>query len=150
MISEENASAKVLDAGRPLPPRKVSILEALDHFAAEDYFARLSLPNFDNSAMDGYAVLASDCEPSKRLRVTGEQPAGVDRRLRVSNGEAVRIFTGAPMPTGADAGVMQDDVTRGGDEITVNVDVEVGEFGTKRRSDLGEGQEIVGKGERIR
>ena len=150
MISEENARAKILEAVRPLPPRKVSILQALDHFAAEDYFARLSLPNFDNSAMDGYAVLASDCKPDRRLRVAGEQPAGLDRRLRVSNGEAVRIFTGAPMPAGADAVVMQEDVTRDGDEITVNVDVEVDEFVRKRGCDLGEGQKIFGKGERIR
>src|SRR5437016_496083 len=150
MISEAEARAKILEAVRTLPPRKMSILQALDHFAAEDYFARLPLPNFDNSAMDGYAVLASDCKPGKRLRVTGEQPAGVDRRLRVSNGEAIRIFTGAPMPQGADAIVMQEDVTRDGNEIVVNVDVDVNEFVRKRGCDLGEGQKILGKGERIR
>src|SRR5207237_10509211 len=132
------------------PARKVALLQALDHFAAEDYFARLPLPNFDNWAMDGYAVLASDCKPGKRLRVTGEQPAWVDRRLRVSNGEAIRIFTGAPMPQGADAIVMQEDVTRDGNEIVVNVDVDVNEFVRKRGCDLGEGQKILGKGERIR
>jgi molybdopterin molybdotransferase len=149
MISEKEARAKILEAVGPLPPRKVSILQALDHFAAEDYFARLPLPNFDNSAMDGYAVLASDCKPDRRLRVAGEQPAGLDRRLRVSNGEAIRIFTGAPMPAGADAVVMQEDVTRDGDEITVNVDVEVDEFVRKRGCDLGEGQKILGKGDPI-
>src|SRR5438309_4008194 len=150
MISEAEARAKILEAVRTLPPRKVSILQALDHFAAEDYFARLPLPNFDNSAMDGYAVLASDCKPGKRLRVTGEQPAGVDRKLRVSNCEAIRIFTGAPMPQGADAIVMQEDVTRDGNEIVVNVDVDVNEFVRKRGCDLGEGEKILGKGERIR
>jgi len=150
MISEAEARAKILPAVRTLPPRKVSILQALDYFAAEDYFARLPLPNFDNSAMDGYAVLASDCKPGKRLRVTGEQPAGVDRKLRVSNCEAIRIFTGAPMPQGADAIVMQEDVTRDGNEIVVNVDVDVNEFVRKRGCDLGEGQKILGKGERIR
>src|SRR5437899_5319986 len=150
MISEAEARAKILPAVRTLPPRKMSILEALDHFAAEDYFARLPLPNFDNSAMDGYAVLASDCKPDRRLRVAGEQAAGLDRRLRVSNGEAVRIFTGAPMPAGADAVVMQEDVTRDGDEIVINVDVDIEEFVRKRGCDLGEGQKIFGKGERIR
>ena len=92
MISEENARAKILEAVRPLPPRKVSILQALDHFAAEDYFARLPLPTFDNSAMDGYAVIARDCKPGKRLRVVGEQLAGIDRKLRVSNGETIQRF----------------------------------------------------------
>src|SRR5260370_12742352 len=149
MISEENARAKILEAVRPLPPRKVSILQALDHFAAEDYFARLPLPNFDNSAMDGYAVLANDCKPDRRLRVAGEQPAGLDRRLRVSNGEAVRIFTGAPMPVGADAVVMQEDVTRDGDEITVNVVVEVDSFVLNHGRHLRRRQHIFCKGLRI-
>jgi molybdopterin molybdotransferase len=150
MISEEEARAKILESIRPLPPRRLSILGALDCFAAEDYFARLPLPNFDNSAMDGYAVVASSCAPGKRLRVVGEQPAGLDRKLRASAGEAVRIFTGAPMPAGADAIVMQEDVVREGGEIVVNVDVDPGEFVRRRGCDLGEGQKILGQGERIR
>jgi len=149
MISETSARAKVLETIRPLPAKKLSILKALDHFAAEDYFARLPLPMFDNSAMDGYAVIASDSKPGKRLRVIGEQPAGVDRQLRVSNGNAIRIFTGAPMPKGADAIVMQEDVMRDGDEIVINADVDVDEFVRKRGCDLGEGQKILGKGDRI-
>jgi molybdopterin molybdotransferase len=149
MISENDARAKILEAVRPLPPRKMSISGALDRLAAEDYFARLPLPMFDNSAMDGYAVIASDCKKGARLRVISEQPAGVDRKLRVSNGKTVRIFTGAPMPAGADAVVMQEDVTREGDEIVIKVDVEVDEFVRKRGCDLGEGQKILGKGDRI-
>src|SRR5438477_836237 len=150
MISEAEARAKILEAVRTLPPRKMSILQALDHFAAEDHFARLPLPNFDNSAMDGYAVVASSCRKGERLLVTGEQPAGPDRQLRISPGEAVRIFTGAPMPAGADAVVMQEDVTRDRDEIAINTDVEAGEFIRRRGCDLAEGQRIVAKGERIR
>jgi len=149
MISEGDARGKILEAIRPLPPRKMSILQALDHFAAEDYFARLPLPMFDNSAMDGYAVIASDCKSGSRLRVIGEQPAGVDRELRVSNGNAIRIFTGAPMPKGANAIVMQENVTRDGDEIVLNTDVEVDEFVRKRGCDLGDGQKILGKGDRV-
>jgi len=149
MISESEARAKILDAVQPLPARKMPIQSALDRFAAEDYFARFSLPLFDNSAMDGYAVIASDCKIGKRLRVVGEQPAGVNRKLRVSNGTTVRIFTGAPMPAGADAVVMQEDVTREGDKIVVNADVDVDEFVRKRGCDLGERQKILSKGERI-
>ena len=125
-------------------------MEALDCFAGENYVARLPLPNFDNSAMDGYAVIASDCRSGARLRVVGEQPAGVDRQLRVASSQAVRIFTGAPMPAGADAVVMQEDVTREGDEIVVNEDVDPGEFIRRRGCDIGEGQKILEKGERIR
>ena len=100
--------------------------------------------------MDGYAVVASSCKKGGRLRVIGEQPAGPDRKLRVSDGEAVRIFTGATLPQGADAIVMQEDVTRHGTDISVNVDVEAGEFVRRRGCDLAEGQMILARGERIR
>src|SRR5436190_7125922 len=150
MISEEEARKKILETVRSLPSRRLSISRALDCFAAEDYFARLPQPAFDNSAMDGYAVVASSCAKGKRLRVTAEQPAGRDKQLRVSPGEAIRIFTGAPMPQGADAIVMQEDVTRGGDEIVINTDVKGGEFIRRHACDLSEGQRILAKGERLR
>jgi len=150
MISEDEARAKILETIRRLSTRQISLADALDCFAAEDCFARLPLPNFDNSAMDGYAVIASSCARAKRLRVIGEQPAGLDRHLRINRGEAVRIFTGAPMPDGADAVVVQEDVTREGNEIVLNVDVNVAEFVRRRGCDLGEGQKILAAGERIR
>jgi molybdopterin molybdotransferase len=150
MISEEEALSKILQAVHPLPERTVSLPGALDCFSARDLVARLPMPGFDNSAMDGYAVVASASRTGERLRVIGEQPAGLDRQLRVSPGEAVRIFTGAPMPAGADAVVMQEEVTREGDEIVLNVDVDAGEFVRRRGCDLSEGQKILRKGERIR
>src|SRR5437773_466761 len=150
MISEEDARSKVLEAIQMVPARRVLLSSALGYFAAEDYFARLPLPNFDNSAMDGYAVVASSCRKGERLRVIGEQSAGLDRQLSISPGEAVRIFTGAPMPAEADAVVMQEDVTRDGAEIVVNVDVDPGDFIRRRGCDLSEDQRILSKGERIR
>jgi molybdopterin molybdotransferase len=150
VISEEEARRRILERISPLDERAVSLASALDCFAAQDYFARLPLPAFDNSAMDGYAVVASSCKKGERLRVIGEQPAGPDRKLRVGAGEAVRIFTGAPVPQGADAIVMQEDVMRNGTEISLNVDVEAGEFVRRRGCDLAEGQMILARGERIR
>jgi molybdopterin molybdotransferase len=150
MISEEEACRKILEAIQPLSAGRLFISQALGRFSADDYFARLPLPNFDNSAMDGYAVVASSCMKGERLRVIGEQPAGRDKQLRVSVGEAVRIFTGAPLPQGTDAIVMQEDVTRDGADIVVNVDVGPGEFVRRRGCDLAEGQKILAKGERIR
>lgn len=150
MISEEEARRRILDKIGPLDKRTIPLAGALDCFAAEDYFARLPLPAFDNSAMDGYAVVASSCKKGGKLRVIGEQPAGPDRKLRVSDGETVRIFTGATIPQGADAIVMQEDVTRHGTDITVNVDVDAGDFVRRRGCDLAEGQMILAKGERIR
>ena len=150
MISEEEAREKVLETITPLEERTVLLAQALACFSAQNYFARLPLPAFDNSAMDGYAVLASSSTKGARLRVIGEQPAGRDRELHVGDGEAVRIFTGAPLPRGADAIVMQEDVTRDGTAITVNVNVEPDDFVRRRGCDLAEAQIILPKGERIR
>src|SRR4029077_3667536 len=143
MISEEEARKEVLEKIQVRPSRSVLLSQAISCFAAEDYFSSLPLPNLDNSSMDGYAVVASSCARGKRLRVIGEQPAALDRQLRVSAGEVVRIFTGAPMPAGADAVVVQEDVTREGNEIVVNVDVDPGDFVRRCGSDLAEGQKIV-------
>src|SRR4030095_10011849 len=120
VISEQDASARILEKVSPLDERAVPLASAVDSFAAQDYFARLPLPTFDNSAMDGYAVIASSSKRGQRLWVVGEQPAGPDRKLRVCAGEAVRIFTGAPIPKGADAVVIQEDVTREASEVVIN------------------------------
>lgn len=150
VISEQQAREKILEAVQPLEPRSVGILQSLDCFAAGDTFARLPLPMFDNSAMDGYAVITSQAKRGMRLRVVGEQPAGADRQLHVKSGTAIRIFTGAPIPAGADAVVMQEDVSREGDEIVLNCDAERGDFIRQRGCDLTEGQKVLGIGERIR
>jgi molybdopterin molybdotransferase len=150
MITEDEALLKILESVRALPPRRLALSIALDCFAARDLVAQMPLPNFDNSAMDGYAVVANASGKGTRLRVIGEQPAGEDRHLRVSAGEAVRIFTGAPIPAGADAVIMQEDVTRDGDQIVANADVDPGEFIRCRGCDLSEGQKILANGERIR
>jgi molybdopterin molybdotransferase len=150
VITEDEALTHVLKSVKPLPPRRVPLAPACGRFAARDIFARLALPIFDNSAMDGYAVVASSCRLGQSQRVIGEQPAGVDRKLRIAAGEAVRVFTGAPMPAGADAVIMQEDVRRDGSEIFVNAEVGPGEFVRRRGSDLSEGQKIIEAGERIR
>ena len=149
MIGEVEARMRILEKITPLPGRTVPLSTALGCFSARNVTAELPLPAFDNSAMDGYAVVASSCSKGGRLRVIGEQPAGPDRRLCVHPGDAVRIFTGAPLPKGADTIVMQEDVTREGDEIRLNVDVEAGDFVRRRGYDLAEGQKILAKGERF-
>jgi molybdopterin molybdotransferase len=150
MISEEEARRRVLQSVGSLRERTVPLSKALDCFSTSEVVAQLPLPTFDNSAMDGYAVVASSSRKGARLKVIGEQPAGPDRQLRICPGEAVRIFTGAPIPGGADAVVMQEDTTREGDEIVVNVPVNPGEFIRRRGCDLAAGQKILARGERIR
>jgi molybdopterin molybdotransferase len=100
--------------------------------------------------MDGYAVVARSSALGMRLRVIGEQPAGIDRALRVAEGEAVRIFTGAPIPAGADAIVMQEETAREGEYVTLKTVTKPGEFIRRRGCDLAEGQRIVERGEKIR
>ena len=149
MTSEADAIAAVLAKVAPLEPRAARLIDALGRFAARDLFARTPLPAFDNSAMDGYAVLAESCRAAARLRVIDEQPAGADRGLTISAGEAIRIFTGAPIPAGADAVIMQEDVMRDGETIVAQCAVEPGEFVRRKGSDLAEGQKILARGERI-
>jgi molybdopterin molybdotransferase len=150
MITEEQALARILEKVLPLSPRTVPLLEARDQFAANDVSARVALPRFDNSAMDGYAVVAAACAEGKPQRLIGEQPAGMDRGLRIMEGETIRVFTGAPIPEGADAVVMQEDVRVEGADVFVNTNVEPGEFVRRRGCDLSEGQKIVEAGTRIR
>jgi molybdopterin molybdotransferase len=149
MTTEEDARAAVLARVKPLGGEAVTLAQSLGRFAARDYFATRPLPAFDNSAMDGYAVQANACGKGATLQVVGEQPAGADRRLTIKAGEAVRIFTGAPIPAGADAVIMQEDVRREGDTIVAQSAAEKGEFIRRAGCDLASGQKILGCGEKI-
>ena len=150
MITEEQALARILGKIHPLPARTVPLIQARDKFAAADVVAAVALPRFDNSAMDGYAVVAANCVEGKPQRLIGEQPAGADRGLRIKASETVRVFTGAPIPAGADAVVMQEDVRVEGADVFVNTTVEPGEFIRRRGCDLSEGQKILEAGARLR
>ncbi len=149
MTSEAEALAAVLAKVSPLPSCKLPLLDSLGRFPACDLLATRALPPFDNSAMDGYAVQAASGAKGARLRVVGEQPAGADRGLTIGAGEAIRIFTGAPMPAGADAVLMQEDVKRDGDWIVAECGAEPGELIRRRGADLAEGQKILARGEPV-
>ncbi len=151
MISEDEARARVFAAIATLPIRRVVLADALDLFAAEDVTATIALPPFDNSAMDGYAVVARSATKGAQLRVIGEQPAGVSRNLQVAAGEAVRIFTGAPMPAAADAVVMQEETRRDGEFVSMEAEaIAAGDFVRIAGGDLCVGQKILRRGERLR
>ncbi|HKD74987.1 MAG TPA: molybdopterin molybdotransferase MoeA, partial [Ktedonobacterales bacterium] len=116
MLSVEQAQEQILSQVTALPPEQIAIEEAQGRVVAHDLVAPLDLPPFANSSMDGYAVhgedlaLASDATPVT-LQLIGEVPAGGVFAGEVSRGAAVRIFTGAPVPAGADA-VIQQELTR--------------------------------------
>ncbi len=151
MIGEEEARERILAVVAPLPATQVSLGDALDRFAATDLFATIPLPPFDNSAMDGYAVVANSAGKNARLKIAGEQPAGVSKNLSLSAGKTIRIFTGAPMPIGADAVVMQEETQREGDFVLIQAEqISVGDFVRKAGADLAVGQQIVKRGDRLR
>lgn len=146
MISETDALERVLAAVTASPAQASALLEALGRYAAEDVIATVPIPGFDNSMMDGYAVHAADTATNKALPVTGEQPAGADRKLTLQPGTAIRIYTGAPIPLGADAVIMQEDVDRADDAIQCREPVQGGENVRRAGADLCAGQRILTKG----
>ena len=149
MLTEQDALSAILTAIRPLDSEELPLFEAGDRILAETISAHISLPRFDNSTMDGYAVRAADAVTGGVLRVVGEQPAGPDLGLKVETGTAVRVYTGAPIPTGANAVVMQEDCDRQGDEVTIREPAAPGEFIRVRGGDLCEGQKIAEAGARL-
>lgn len=119
MISVAEALAHVLALAAPVGVQDVDLRQAAGRVLARDAVARLTQPPFDASAMDGYAIRDGDHRPGAQLRVVGEAAAGRGLARSVGPGEAARIFTGAPVPAGADRVVLQEDVTASGDSITL-------------------------------
>ncbi|HET7594697.1 MAG TPA: gephyrin-like molybdotransferase Glp [Stellaceae bacterium] len=140
MISVEEARRRLLEPLRPLAAEQVALSEAVGRVLAEDVAARRTQPPFAVSAMDGYAVRATDvARVPARLRVVGSVPAGQAYAGTVGRGEAVRIFTGAPLPAGADAIVIQEDTARDGDSVTVREAAPAGNYVRPAGLDFREG-----------
>ncbi len=125
MIPVAEALARVLALARPLPGEAVPLDAAAGRVLATDALASRAQPPFDASAMDGYAV-AGPVHPGQVLRVIGTAQAGAAHPGPIGPGEALRIFTGAPAPAGATRVVIQEDVTRDGDHITLGEALDAG------------------------
>ncbi|MEM7438675.1 MAG: gephyrin-like molybdotransferase Glp [Pseudomonadota bacterium] len=119
MISVAEALDGVLSLVKPLGTETVPLSQAAGRVLAAPACATRDQPPFASSAMDGYAVRDADLQPGAALCVIGESAAGARSDAIVNAGEAVRIFTGAPVPGGADRILIQEDCTRQGDTITV-------------------------------
>jgi molybdopterin molybdotransferase len=120
MISVNDALDHLFALVGPSPVEMVLLRAAAGRVLASDVAAARTQPPFDASAMDGYAVRDSDVKPGETLTIIGESAAGHRFDGTVAAGQAVRIFTGAPVPKGSDRVVIQEDVTRDGDKITLN------------------------------
>lgn len=115
MLSINDALHRVLSSVQhPIGSEWCLLNDLSGRILAEDILSHRTLPPFDNSAMDGYALKATDALPGTRLTVVDEQAAGSDIDTVISSGQAVRIFTGAPVPSGCDTVIMQEQTEREG------------------------------------
>lgn len=120
LLSVRDAHARVVAAFDKLPAETVSVADAAGRVLAQSPEARLTQPPADLSAMDGYAMRAEDVPAAPTtLRLVGEAPAGGSYDHALKPGETVRIFTGGPLPMGADAIVIQEDTKADGETITI-------------------------------
>ncbi len=129
MISVEEARRRILAAFSPLAPETVSLVDTLGRVLAEDVVARVTQPPVAVSAMDGYAVRAADVVTVPvTLRQIGLAPAGKAFAGAVGPGECVRIFTGGPVPAGADAIVIQEDAEADGERVAIRESAVAGHY----------------------
>jgi molybdopterin molybdotransferase len=128
MLSVEEAQARLMALFAPVGTEIVPLEAAAGRVLAADAVAARAQPPFPASAMDGYAVRAADLAGGGSLRVVGTAQAGRRHPGAVGPGEAVRIFTGAPVPEGADAILIQEDAEREGDIIRARADRDAGPY----------------------
>jgi molybdopterin molybdotransferase len=146
LLSVDEALAQMLAGARPVSDvEEIPTLEATGRVLARPQRSSMDVPPMDNSAMDGYAVRIAD---GRKLKVKQKIMAGsVGRPLEP--GSAARIFTGAPIPSGADAVVMQEHCTVAGDTVTIDKAPKPGEWIRRVGSDIRAGAEILPAGKRL-
>lgn len=147
MLTVEQALEQILSRVAPLPTERVSILSALGRALAEPVVSGREIPPWPNSSMDGYAVRAADTRTTPaRLAVVGTVTAGSLPTRDVNAGEAIRIFTGAPLPAGADAVVPQEDTEATDGHVTLKAAVTTGAYVRPRGEDLRVGDVVLTSG----
>jgi len=150
MLSLEEARAAILARlSLAVDTETVPLAAARGRFVANELMARVDNPLFDNSAMDGYALRATDLTAHGLvLPVMGESSCG-SRPQALTPGTAMRIFTGAPLPDGADSVVMQEEVERTGDIARFPPDIRSGDQVRRRGEDFHAGDTLYGAGQRL-
>jgi len=150
VLSVEEALDQILSRIRPLGTELVELTAALGRVLAEPVVSRRELPPWPNSSMDGYAIRADDTRAGgAELVVVGRIIAGSMPGRALRSGEAMRIFTGAPLPDGADAVVPQEDVTGDDARVTIPERVEAGAFVRRAGEDVRAGDVVVEAGQTI-
>ena len=150
LLPVEAALARVLSGVAPTAREQVALLDARGRVLAEDLAARHDQPPFDASAMDGYAVRVVDiAQLPAELTVIGEAAAGRGFKGVIGPGQSVRIFTGAPVPAGADAIVIQENTEARDGKVTVRAgEVDTGHI-RRRAFDFAAGEQRIAAGRRL-
>ena len=151
LLSLDDALPQLLAHAQPLNGvESVSTFDADGRVLAQDVVSALQVPPQDNSSMDGYAVRVADCaQTGAVLRVTQRIPAG-SHGTALGAGEAARIFTGAPIPPGADAVVMQEEAqTVGDDQVRIQAAVQQGQWIRRSGEDVTRGACVLSRGQRL-
>lgn len=149
--SYEQALALILKNAVPLVAEWVALDALVGRVAAVDIAAPHDMPRWDNSEMDGFAVRAADCQAFATLRVSGYLPAGASAdEIAVAPGAAVRIMTGAPLPSGADAIVPIENTEDKKNSITLKKQVSRGDYIRYRGSDIATGEVMIPAGTVLR
>lgn len=146
LLPVADALAKVIGGVAPLASQTVPIHATRGRVLAAAITALRTQPGFNASAMDGYAVRAEDATEGAGLDLIGESAAGHGYAGRVGHRQAVRIFTGAPVPDGADAVVIQENTRREGDRVIVETAAKPGQHIRARGLDFAEGREALTPG----
>ena len=147
LLPVEEAMKRVLDGASPTATQDVLLLDAHNRVLAQDVTAKLTQPPFNASAMDGYAVSADDLATlPTSLRVAGESQAGSRFTGTVEQGAAVRIFTGAPLPTRTDTVVIQENTERQGDTVVIREAPRPGANVRAMGGDFRKGQTLLSAG----
>jgi len=150
MLSVPEARKRILDGVFPLPAEVVALTDACGRVSAAPVISRLSNPPADVSSMDGYAVRAADLSAQgTRLTCIGSAPAGHPFAGQVGPGECVRIFTGAVVPSGADAILIQENAQAEGPSVTTTITLAPGTYIRRKGQDFAEGQDIIPAGRRL-
>lgn len=152
LMSLDEALERVLSHARATPGvETVSTFEADGRVLAEDVVARLTVPPMDNSAMDGYAVRTADCQAAGAELPVSQRIAAGSVGQPLAAGTAARIFTGAPVPAGADAVVMQEDTEalEGGARVRVRTIPVPGQAIRRAGEDVAYGSVVLSKGQRL-
>lgn len=152
MVTPTEAARLILAECAPPPPERRPLAESLDLVLAEDVTSPIDLPPWDNSSMDGYALRAADVrgatpERPSTLRVIESIAAGHVPSRTVESGAATRIFTGAPLPQGADSVIRQEDTTVQADgRVAVVNDRDAGRNVRHRGEDVRHGERVLSSG----